>query len=223
MNVIYRQVLLWAKNATLDPDPEMPQELRNRPRDNWLVLVSCGDSFGPAWGAAARDAAITFRRGYYDEDVGVTLLGDVRSIFDATRSDRIASEQLVALLCDMDEAGWSEWRGLKDDQQPRRLRGTVGANPQPSAFDRDPSGRFDGRVAANPARGFSAVNSRRRGVATVRKTAQRHNEATSSNCVLDDRENRRERCFTSAQIDTVKYGSVQSLACKTLCWRDRLR
>jgi hypothetical protein len=121
LNLIYRQVFHWAKGVTLDPNPEMPQQLRNRAADNWRPLLSIADSFGPVWGAAARDAAITFRRGYHDEDVGVTLLGDIRTIFNATRADRVTSERLVELLCDADDAGWSEWRGLKDDQQPRRL------------------------------------------------------------------------------------------------------
>jgi hypothetical protein len=121
LNAIYRQVFHWAKSITLDPNPEMPTELRNRPADNWRPLFSIADSFGPAWGAAAREAATTFRRGYHDEDAGVTLLADIRTVFDATRADRMTSGQLVGFLCDMDDAGWCEWRGLRDDQQPRRL------------------------------------------------------------------------------------------------------
>jgi hypothetical protein len=121
LNNIYRQVFQWAKDVTLNPDPEMPGELRNRPADNWRVLLSVADSFGATWGKLAREAAITFQRGYHDEDVGVILLGDIRTIFNATRSDRIASEQLAGFLNDLDDAGWSEWRGLRDDQQPRPL------------------------------------------------------------------------------------------------------
>jgi hypothetical protein len=121
MSFIYRQVFHWAKTVELNLDPEMPAELRNRVRNNWKVLISVADSFGPAWGKAAREAAITFNRGYRDEDVGVLLLADIRTIFDATRADRIASEQLVTFLNDMDDADWSDWRGLRDDQQPRPL------------------------------------------------------------------------------------------------------
>jgi hypothetical protein len=31
------------------------------------------------------------------------------------------SEMLVVALNDMEDGLWSEWRGLRDDQQPRRL------------------------------------------------------------------------------------------------------
>jgi uncharacterized protein DUF3631 len=121
LNIIYRQIFEWARGITLDPDPEMPAELRNRPADNWRPLLSVADSFGPAWSKAAREAAITFHRSYHDEDIGVVLLADILTIFNTTRADRIASEQLVAHLNDMDDAGWSEWRGLRDDQRPRPL------------------------------------------------------------------------------------------------------
>jgi hypothetical protein len=50
----------WARDVQLPQDPELPAELRNRPADNWRGMVSVGDSFGPAWGARARDAAIIF-------------------------------------------------------------------------------------------------------------------------------------------------------------------
>jgi hypothetical protein len=121
LNTIYRQVFHWAKAVTLDPNPEMPTELRNRPADNWRPLLSIADSFGPTWGKVAREAAVAFQRGHHDEDIGVTLLLDILTIFNSTGTDRIASEQLVGFLNDMDDAGWSEWRGLRDDQQPRKL------------------------------------------------------------------------------------------------------
>jgi len=121
LSVVYRQIFHWAKNVKLDPDPEMPPELRNRAADNWRPLLAIADSFGPASGKAAREAALEFQRGYHDEDVAVVLLFDIRVIFNATRAVSIASEQLVGFLNDMDDGGWSEWRGVHDDQQPRPL------------------------------------------------------------------------------------------------------
>ena len=46
---------------------------------------------------------------------------DIRCIFDQRRTDRLASEELVAALNDPDDSMWCEWRGPQGDQQPRRL------------------------------------------------------------------------------------------------------
>jgi hypothetical protein len=121
VNIIYRQVFHWAKNVNLDLDPEIPREFRNRQADNWRPLFAIADSFGPTWGAAAREAAFALKRGYHDEDIGVMMLSDIRTIFDELATDRISSEQLVESLNNMEGAIWSEWRGMHDDQQPRQL------------------------------------------------------------------------------------------------------
>ena len=62
-----------------------------------------------------------FARAHQDEDAGVLLLHDIRSIFDACGVDRMTSVALVAALNDIDDAMWSEWRGPHGNQQPRRL------------------------------------------------------------------------------------------------------
>ena len=58
---------------------------------------------------------------HQDEDPAVTLLCDIRQIFDERRVDRISSVVLVAALVGMDDALWGEWRGIRDDRQPRKL------------------------------------------------------------------------------------------------------
>jgi hypothetical protein len=58
-------------------------------------------------------------RGYRDEDIVVTLLRHIREIFEGHRVDRIASAAPVGALLDLEDAPWAEWRGVKDDQQPR--------------------------------------------------------------------------------------------------------
>ena len=121
LNIGYTMSRLWARHAKLNPDPNLPEELRNRPADNWRPLIAIADSFGKTWGATARAAAVTFARSHHDEDASVLLLADIRKVFDAHGADRIASATLVAKLVEMDDSMWSEWRGLRDDQQPRRL------------------------------------------------------------------------------------------------------
>ena len=123
LDLAYRHAFMWARAAQLNPDPEMPAGIRNRAADNWRVLVAIGDSFGPNWGAAARDAAVALLHGDSDEDIGVMLLSDIRNIFDDLGLDRIHSHELLRHLVDLEDAGWGEFYGLKGNQAPRALSG----------------------------------------------------------------------------------------------------
>ena len=122
LSAICQQVRLWvAGNPAINLNPEMPPQLRNRLADNWRPLIGIADAFGPYWGAAAREAAVALTRGHNEEDFAVTLLRDIRDTFDAKRVDRLFSATIVAALNAMEDAPWSEWRGLHDDQRPRPL------------------------------------------------------------------------------------------------------
>jgi hypothetical protein len=55
-----------------------------------------------------------------DEDT-VTLLADIRTVFQERGVDRIASSALVDALLGLDDGLWSEWRGPNDDRPPRKL------------------------------------------------------------------------------------------------------
>jgi hypothetical protein len=119
-DVIYPYVWHWAKDTKLNADPDMPRELKNRAADNWRPLLAIADALG--WGDRARDAARVFARTFHDEDAGVILLEDCRTIFDRTGIDRLTSEALIAALLEQEgDISWSEWRGMRDDQQPRKL------------------------------------------------------------------------------------------------------
>ena len=121
LEAIYGYVYRWALHIKLNTDPPMPTELRNRAADNWRPLVAIADACGEDWGAAARKAAVAMSSDHQDEDPAVTLLRDIRQIFDERRVDRIFSVVLVAALVGMDDALWGEWRGIRDDRQPRKL------------------------------------------------------------------------------------------------------
>jgi hypothetical protein len=121
LDTAYRCAFAWARTVELNPEPDLPPELKARAADNWRVLVSIADSFGPQWGEAARAAAVELTRGYVADDVGVTLLADIRTIFDTLGVDRLASVDLVQHLIDLDDGSWGEFRGLRGDQYPRRI------------------------------------------------------------------------------------------------------
>ena len=117
---VYRQTFDWAVSCPVNLDPPLPEELRNRAADNWRVLIAIADAC-PGWGELAREAAIALS-GNQDEDLAVTLLEDVRTIFDRQPAiDRLTSALIVAELNEMTDAAWSEWRGPRGDQSPRRL------------------------------------------------------------------------------------------------------
>jgi Protein of unknown function (DUF3631) len=81
LHIAYSMSRDWARSVRLNPDPELPEVLRNRPADNWRPLISIADAFGPAWGDKAREAAIEFSKGYLDEDLAIVLLKDIRKAF----------------------------------------------------------------------------------------------------------------------------------------------
>jgi hypothetical protein len=107
------EIRKWAATCSLALHPEMPPELRNREADNWRVLLSIADDLGH--GEAARSAAVMLCANRPDEDPGVTLLGDIRGVFQALGVDRIASSALVKELIGLDDGRWNEWRGPNDD------------------------------------------------------------------------------------------------------------
>jgi hypothetical protein len=121
IDTAYRHIMMWVKSATINPDPEMPDEVRGRVADNWRPLIAIADACSPAWGDLARAAAIHFARRHPGENIVVQLLRDIRAVFDERGVDRIYSEVLVKALVAMDDAPWSEWRGVHSNQTPRKL------------------------------------------------------------------------------------------------------
>jgi putative DNA primase/helicase len=107
----------WARTCVLDKDPKMP--FINRWSDNWRVLLAIADNLGH--GEEARAAAVTLNAGRLDEDPEVTLLRDIRDVFDERQIDRIFSEDLVAALNALEAGPWADWRGKNDDRPPRKL------------------------------------------------------------------------------------------------------
>jgi Protein of unknown function (DUF3631) len=95
----------------------MPEALFNRAADNWRVLLSISDDLGH--GEEARSAAIELNSDRPDEDVGVVLLTDIRTVFNRLDDkygwfgvDRIASSELVIELLDVNDF-WSDWHDAR--------------------------------------------------------------------------------------------------------------
>jgi putative DNA primase/helicase len=110
-----RRAWTWARDHVeelADADPDLPEALHDRQRDNWRPLVAIADAARGPWPKRARQAAetLTSDRGD-DRSLGTRLLADVRTILRDHDSDRIRSKALVRELCDIEEAPWSEYKG----------------------------------------------------------------------------------------------------------------
>jgi len=102
----------------------MPNGLHDRAADNWRPLVAIADIVGTHWPDTARRTANKLSGGQREFSVNVELVGDIRTIFEKTESDRISSEQLCAELNDMDDRRWADWfegRPLSKSQLARLL------------------------------------------------------------------------------------------------------
>jgi hypothetical protein len=121
LNAAYTQILLWRRDVELNSDPEMPAGIRNRLGDNWRPLLSIADSLG--WGEQAREAMLIMAREYQDADTKILLLDDIRRVFDAKAADRLPSKVLLDALHGLD-ADWNEFRGVRGDGSPHKLRQT---------------------------------------------------------------------------------------------------
>jgi hypothetical protein len=120
LDATYAQILLWSRDVKLDPDPAMP--VRNRWADNWSPLLSIADALG--WGTQARDAMTVFMREHHDADVKIVLLSAIRTVFNMRAVDRLPSKMLLEALYELDEAEWCEFRGVRGNQAPHRLKET---------------------------------------------------------------------------------------------------
>jgi hypothetical protein len=119
---VYVQIRDWARHVKLNADPQLPSELVDRLADNWRPLIAIADSFGPQWGHIARLTATHFAKDWCEEDVPVLLLRSIREVFDALGVDRITGKALLEALHRLEEAGWSEFTGIKGDRPPHKLR-----------------------------------------------------------------------------------------------------
>lgn len=104
--------------ALCEADPETPDGLNDRAADNWRPLLAIADLIGIECGEIARVAAIKTAETESDEDdgsAGVMLLADIRDIFESERHrTRIATEDLLHKLHEMEDRPWPEWNRGKE-------------------------------------------------------------------------------------------------------------
>jgi len=91
-----------------NPDPAIG--LNDRAQDCWEPLLAIADLAGGDWPATARAAAIALH-GVEDEapGIGTELLSDIRDVFEAKRTSRLSSRELLGALVADEETPWATW------------------------------------------------------------------------------------------------------------------
>lgn len=105
----------WAadnEQTLRNSDPHVPDELNDRAQDNARAICAIADAVGGEWPRTIRTALIGSACQSDDEpqSAGILLLRDIAEIFEARRSDRIGSTELLDALCELEESPWNEWR-----------------------------------------------------------------------------------------------------------------
>lgn len=117
--------------------PAEIEGLNDRANDCWEPLLAIAELAGGDWPRLARQAAITLH-GLEGEapSINAELLADVKAAFEAKRTDRLSSADLLAALCEDEEAPWATWnrgRPIAARQLSSRLK-EFGAKPAPIRF-----------------------------------------------------------------------------------------
>jgi hypothetical protein len=121
LEFVRQKILDWSQGRQLDTDPPLPWKATSRRTDNARPLIAFADACSDEWGRIVRDALVRLSQRYRDEDLLVILLHDIRTVFDTRNIDRITSVDLVEALVAMEDQPWPEYRGPRDDQQPKKL------------------------------------------------------------------------------------------------------
>jgi uncharacterized protein DUF3631 len=93
-------------------EPELPDELSDRAQDAWEPLLAIADQARGEWPARARAAAVALMASRDDlVPLGSRLLNDIRDIFADHPTVKMGTTELLELLYQIEEAGWSDWYG----------------------------------------------------------------------------------------------------------------
>src|ERR1044072_1582451 len=91
-------------------DPTLLPGMFNRLADTWRPLFAIAEVAGGDWPrrAMAAYAKLTSKDDQDSQGVGVTLLSDIKKVFDEGKCKRIFSKALLASLCAMTDSAWPE-------------------------------------------------------------------------------------------------------------------
>jgi hypothetical protein len=99
-------------------DPELPEQLGDRPADNWRQLILIANLVDGGWPDKAGAAAIALNDSQEDEELLVHLLRDIRSVFNQQDTDttEISSALLTTELVEIEGSPWGNLSGKFGDK-----------------------------------------------------------------------------------------------------------
>jgi Protein of unknown function (DUF3631) len=115
LHVLGRKSARWAQDNLRnlrEALPTVPSGLSDRSADAWEPLFAIADLAGGDWPQRARKAALELSGEHIveDDNVGTTLLADVRAIFgDCHPGSQITSERIVEALVAIEGHPWAEF------------------------------------------------------------------------------------------------------------------
>lgn len=115
-------------------EPSLPDELSDRQQDGMEPLLAIADEAGHDWPEAVRRASVEIfhSQAAEDQNIGVILLADIRSIFDVITEDRITTANLLEKLKEIETSPWEDWskgKGLTPNGLSRLLK-PFGVSPR---------------------------------------------------------------------------------------------
>jgi hypothetical protein len=112
-HILRQKLARWSEDhleELRDANPDIPESLNDRAKDNWFPLLAIADLVGGEWPKRAREAALILSGDdNSDEDAwGIQLLTDIRAYFKDQETDKVSSEDLVKHLRTLEDRDWSE-------------------------------------------------------------------------------------------------------------------
>ncbi|MGB5777022.1 MAG: DUF3631 domain-containing protein [Sedimenticolaceae bacterium] len=187
-----RRLARWcadAKQEIAGRDPTLPPKVRNRLADKWRPLFAIAEVAGSHWPDRAR-AALFAQPDLSEPSKGLQLLIDIRDVLDG-KARNIATEDLIGMLANLDEAPWADYNFRQRDPEERRIQ----PRQLSGLLKRYGIGRGTVRTIERP---NSAKGYRERDLAQawkrylpkepLEKGSQSHSSITSTTCVghIDD-------------------------------------
>jgi hypothetical protein len=123
------RIAAWVsqQGALWEAIPEQPSRLSDRQRDAVDPLLAIADAAGGEWPQRARTSLVEILTSATtdNQSIGVQLLSDIKTVFEAEESDRLPSAELVDRLKQIETSPWADWnkgRGLTTNALASQLK-----------------------------------------------------------------------------------------------------